>query len=122
MDPDHVGRGAPRGIWIRYSGFPSPVGYALRRGPSALPLPKWTWSEDGLVIKSPPVDLRAHAHVRLAPIIPYGQPSADGAASLHWTATCTNLNGRQEKVLRIPVEQLSVTLPPDADGPELLAT
>ncbi|MEU1036353.1 hypothetical protein ABZ402_48605, partial [Streptomyces mirabilis] len=60
--------------------------------------------------------------LRLAPIILYGQPSADGAASLHWTATCTNLNGRQEKVPRIPVEQLSVTLPPDADGPELLAT
>ncbi|MET9793673.1 hypothetical protein [Streptomyces canus] len=70
------------------------------------------------MIKFPPVDLRAHADVRLAPVVLYGRPSADGAA-LRWTATCTNLDGRQEEVLRMPVEQLDVTFPPDAEDPEL---
>jgi len=90
-----------------------------RRGPSAPRLPEYRWSEDGLVIKFPPVDLRAHATVGLAPIVLYGRPSADGGASLHWTATCTNLDGRHEDAARMPVEQLGVTFPPDAEHPEL---
>ncbi|MGW2284919.1 AlbA family DNA-binding domain-containing protein [Streptomyces phaeochromogenes] len=92
---------------------------AARRSPSASRWPQYTRSEDGLVIKFPPVDLRAHANIRLAPVVVYGRPSADGAAALRWTATCTNLDGRQEKVLRMPVVQLGVTFPPDAECPEL---
>jgi hypothetical protein len=92
---------------------------AARRGVPVSRLPEWTWSENGLVIEFPPVDLRAHAQVLLDPVLLYGQPSADGAAAVRWTATCTNLNGRQAKEIRIPVDQLSVTLPPDTDTPEL---
>ncbi|MEV7678085.1 ATP-binding protein [Streptomyces sp. NPDC088341] len=92
---------------------------AARRSPSVSRFPEYAWSEDGLVIKFPPVDLRARADAELAPIVLYGRPSADGAAALRWTATCTNLDGRQEEVLRMPVEQLGVTLPPDAEHPEL---
>ncbi|MFJ9627408.1 helix-turn-helix domain-containing protein [Streptomyces sp. NPDC101175] len=92
---------------------------AARRGPSVSRLPEYRWSEDGLVIRFPPVDLRAHANVRLDPIVLYGCPSADGSAALRWTVTCTNRDGRQEEVLRMPVERLDVTLPPDVEHPEL---
>ncbi|WP_282703921.1 ATP-binding protein [Streptomyces sp. CC219B] len=105
---------APAGIIS--SGLP-----AARRGPSASRLPAYTWSEDGLVIKFPPVGLRARANVLLPLVVLYGCPSTDGAAALRWTATCTNLDGRQEDVARMPVEQLGVTLPPDAEHPELAA-
>lgn len=101
------------------AGIPSLGLPAARRGPSGPRLPEYTWSADSLVIKFPPVDLRARADVRLAPIVLYGRPSTDGAAALRWTATCTNLDGRQEKVSRMPVEQLDMTLPPDAEHPEL---
>ncbi|MGW9028600.1 ATP-binding protein [Streptomyces sp. NPDC055722] len=99
--------------------FPSLGLMTARRGPSIARLPQWKRSKDSLVISFPPVDLRAHADVGLARIVLYGQPSTDGAAILRWTATCTNLDGRREKTMPIPVERLGVTLPPDAEVPEL---
>ncbi|MEV5898395.1 ATP-binding protein [Streptomyces sp. NPDC052127] len=101
-------------------GLPAVGGYKARRRPSSAQLPEWARSADGLVISFPPVDVRARATVLLPPVTLYS-PAADGAAACHWTATCTNLSGREEKTLSIPVEQLSVTLPADADGPELVA-
>ncbi|MBK3564485.1 RNA-binding domain-containing protein [Streptomyces sp. MBT62] len=92
---------------------------AARSGPSTSRFPDCTWSEDGLVVKFPAVDLRARADVLLPPVVLYGCPSTEGAAALRWTATCTNLDGRQEDLARIPVEHLGVTLPPDAEHPEL---
>ncbi|MFJ5260101.1 helix-turn-helix domain-containing protein [Streptomyces sp. NPDC088387] len=107
------------GMGVVSAGIPSLGLPAARRGPSGPRLPEYSSSGDGLVIKFPAVDLRARADVRLAPIVLYGHPSADGAAALRWTATCTNLDGRHEKVSRMPVEQLGVTFPPDAEHPEL---
>ncbi|MFK0114081.1 helix-turn-helix domain-containing protein [Streptomyces sp. NPDC091217] len=100
--------------------FPSWTFYADRRQSLAGPLPKCFTSEDGLAIKFPPVDLRAHAHTWLQPFMLCGHPSTAGAALLRWTATCTNRDGRQEKVLSIPVDELSVTLRPDGETPELV--
>ncbi|MEV7238063.1 hypothetical protein AB0N06_30185 [Streptomyces sp. NPDC051020] len=75
-------------------------------------------SEDRLVIEFPPVDLRAHARVPLAPVLLYGDgTSAEDSVAVHWSATCTNLKGRQQEILHIPVHPLSVTLSPDADVP-----
>jgi hypothetical protein len=77
--------------------------------------------EDRLVIRFPPVDLRAHTQVSLDPVLLYGNgASTEDAVTVHWTATCTNTNlkGRQEGILRIPVQPLSVTLPPETDVPE----
>jgi hypothetical protein len=117
--PEPYGRKTPTASMGLSAGI-APLGFPpARRGASVSRLPEWTWSEDGLVIEFPPVDLRAHAQVRLDPVLLYGQPSADGAAAVRWTATCTNLDGRQEKAIRMPVDQLSVTLPPDTDTPEL---
>lgn len=104
------------------AGIPSIGLPAARRGSSVSRLPKYTSSEDSLVITYPPVDLRAHANVLLPPVVLYGSPSADGATALRWTATCTNLDGRHEETFRMPVEQLGVTLPPDAEHPELAVT
>lgn len=103
------------------AGFPAFGAHRAGRGVSPRRFPEWTRSEDGLVIKFPPVDLRARAEARLGPIVLYGQPSAD-AAVLHWAATCTNLDGRHVDTLRIPVQHLDVTLPPDADGLELVGS
>lgn len=100
---------------IASSGLP-----AARRAPRPRGSPN-AHGRKGLVIKFPPVDLRARADVPLPPVVLYGRPSTDGAAVLRWTATCTNLDGRQEDVARMPVEQLGVTLPPDAEHPELAA-
>ncbi|MEU9413084.1 ATP-binding protein [Streptomyces sp. NPDC048281] len=74
--------------------------------------------EDRLVIRFPPVDLRAHAQLPLDPVLLYRNgASTEESVAVRWTATCTNLKGRQEDVVHVPVEPLSVTLPPDADIP-----
>ncbi|MEV6123100.1 ATP-binding protein [Streptomyces sp. NPDC052077] len=96
--------------------LPAPGGYRPGRWPSHAPvLPTWVDSEDGLVITFPPVDVRARATVHLPPITLYSPRGSGAAASCRWTATCTNLSGREEKVVGIPVEQLQVTIPA---GPE----
>ncbi|MEV5523697.1 ATP-binding protein [Streptomyces pseudogriseolus] len=96
--------------------LPAPGGYRPGRWPSPAPvLPTWVDSEDGLVITFPPVDVRARATVHLPPITLYSPRGSEAAASCRWTATCTNLSGREKKVLGIPVEQLQVTIPA---GPE----
>lgn len=82
------------------------------RWPSPPPaLPSWIHSESGLVITFPPVDMRARATVRLPPITLYSARSSAAAVSCRWTATCTNLSGREEKVLEIPVQRLQATIP-----------
>jgi hypothetical protein len=87
------------------------------RSPAKRPLIRQ--SEDRLIIKFPPVDLRAHARVALDPVLLYGDGnSAEDSVAVRWAATCTNLKGRQQEVLHIPVHPLSVTLSPDADVSE----
>ncbi|MFF7476960.1 RNA-binding domain-containing protein [Streptomyces sp. NPDC008092] len=100
--------------------FPLWAFYGDRSHPSDRRLPTRVTSEDGVVITFPPVDLRAHARVWLEPFMLYGRPSGDGATVLRWTATCTNRDGRKERVLSIPVEELGVTLQPDAEAPQIV--
>ncbi|MET8012824.1 hypothetical protein ABZU86_13740 [Streptomyces sp. NPDC005271] len=95
------------------------IAAAAVRHRSAPKRPLIRQSEDRLVIKFPPVDLRAHARVALDPVLLYGDgTSAEDSVAVHCAATCTNLKGRQQEILHIPVHSLSVTLLPDADVPE----
>ncbi|MCX4231832.1 AlbA family DNA-binding domain-containing protein [Streptomyces ortus] len=65
--------------------------------------PEIVRSAEGLSIQFPPVDLRAHASVPLPAITLFGRGIVGDSTTVRWTATCTNLNGRQEKSLQIPV-------------------
>ena len=71
-----------------------------RSAPKRLLVRQW---EDRLVIKFPPVGLRAHARVALDSVLLYGDgTSGEDPVAVHWAATCTNLEGRQQEILHIP--------------------
>ncbi|MFF4557916.1 helix-turn-helix domain-containing protein [Streptomyces sp. NPDC001422] len=78
-------------------------------------------TDDGLVIEFPPVDLRAYAQVTLDSMLLYRATTSDTeTAAVRWTATCTNLDGRQTETLQIPVRSLVVRLSPDTENLDLV--
>lgn len=101
--------------------LPSVGGYTAARPVSPASLPAWVHLDDGsLVITFPPVDMRARATVRLPPVTLYRPGSSGETVAGCWTATCTNLSGRAEKTLGIPVEKLRVTIQADAEAAPLI--
>jgi hypothetical protein len=84
-------------------GLAALAGSAHASRQSVIERPEILRSAEGLSIRFPPVDLRAHASEPLPAITLFGRDIVGDSITIRWTATCTNLNGRQEKSLQIPV-------------------
>ncbi|MFD3377620.1 MULTISPECIES: hypothetical protein [unclassified Streptomyces] len=89
------------------------VGTAHASRQPVIELPEILRPAEGLSIRFPPVDLRAHASEPLPAITLFGRGTVGDSTTVRWTATCTNLNGRQEKSLQIPVRHTTALPPPE---------
>ncbi|MGW2292073.1 hypothetical protein [Streptomyces phaeochromogenes] len=75
--------------------------------------PETLRSAEGLSIRFPPVDLRAHASEPLPAITQFGRGTVGDSTTVRWTAPCTNQNGGQEKSLQNPVRHTTALPPPE---------
>ncbi|MFJ4006981.1 helix-turn-helix domain-containing protein [Streptomyces sp. NPDC090023] len=66
---------------------------------------------DALTVRFSPQDLRSHATLRLDPLVLYGFGLEAEFVTVKWNATCTNLDGRVEGEIVVPVRPLGVDLP-----------
>ncbi|WP_327722144.1 hypothetical protein OG381_47230 [Streptomyces sp. NBC_00490] len=101
------------GAFPKTPGLSSLMGTAEASRRPVTERPEILKSAEGLSIRFPPVDLRAHASESLPAITLFGRDIPADSTAIRWTATCTNLNGRQEKALQVPVCHTTVLPPPE---------